>query len=150
MGSAAEGLRNYEEARQLTDKSLAIRCDIGDRGREAFGLNNLCVIVEMLEDYAGAIRLYHESLALFTELDEGWTMTLLLSNLGDVAASPGDDRANWTYYQQALAIALERWAVPQMLMTLAKIAKLLSKRGESEHGRTAGAAPALPGHRTGV
>jgi hypothetical protein len=40
MGSAAEGLRQYEEAKRLTEESLAIRREIGDRRGEAFGLNN--------------------------------------------------------------------------------------------------------------
>jgi predicted ATPase/DNA-binding SARP family transcriptional activator len=131
LGSAFEGIQEYERAKTFTEESLARRSALGDRRGMAFTLNNLGIINEMLGDYTEASRLYRESLAFFTDLDDIGSTLLPISNLGDVAVALHDFTVGQIYYQRGLEIALRHAITAKAMMLLVKMALLFAQRGET-------------------
>lgn len=68
LGRIARDEGNYAEARRLSEESLALRRELGDKWGITYALNNLGLVARDEGDYATARALYEESLALRWDL----------------------------------------------------------------------------------
>ena len=81
--------RNYDEARQLLEESLMLRCDVGDMWVVANPLNNLGNLARDQGDYDTANTRYRESLKIVGEYNDRWVMAYLLEDMGCLACLQG-------------------------------------------------------------
>jgi tetratricopeptide (TPR) repeat protein len=97
-------------------------------------LNNLGYYAYLHGEYAEAKELLQESLGIQREIGDQHHLALCLNNLGAVVGALGEYQAARAYYSEALRFALEIWALPLVLETVAGIATLLaaSQPGEQE------------------
>jgi len=95
----------YAEARELAERGLALLRQSGDRKHLAQGLFVRAAIAATSGDYANAMIWYHESNALFTELQDAWGMATTLFSLAQFAVAQGQPVVVESYLQQSLAIS---------------------------------------------
>src|SRR5262249_33086 len=82
---------DYAAARPLSEKSIAILREVGDRCGLAWSLIDLGIIARAQGDYRAARSSSEEGVALLREVGDLWRLALALSCLGNVAHAQGDD-----------------------------------------------------------
>ena len=90
MGRIAHRRGDHEEARALTEKSLALFRNAGDRLWTAIALSGLGLLAQDRGDYAQATAFYEDTLALYRELADTYGIGWALHYLGLVAQASGD------------------------------------------------------------
>jgi tetratricopeptide (TPR) repeat protein len=95
---------DYEAARSLGERALAIRRECGDRQQIADSLSNLGSIAVGVGDLDAARTLYEESLTLRRELRDEQGIANSLHWLGNVTSDQGDALAARRLYEESLAI----------------------------------------------
>jgi tetratricopeptide (TPR) repeat protein len=132
LAQAACGLKEYEEGKQLYEKSLALYRDVGNMSGIALGLGDLSELATVLGQYADATQLARESLAINEKLghpaEEAWALRVL----GNVARERGDLEGARNYFRQALEAGTSVRATLQVLITLVGIAALRMREGRKD------------------
>ena len=82
LASLASIKGDYESARALYERSLAIRRELGDHSGVADSLSNLGLLAADQADYASARALYEESLAIRRQLGDKKGIATSLTNMG--------------------------------------------------------------------
>ena len=117
---------NYDQARGLTEESLALYRDLEDRWGTGVALNILGNVAYYHGEYDRAEGLYRESLTLRRELGNQRDIAISLNNLGNVVREQGDyDRAA-ALYGESLEIhrALgDEWNIAIVLDNLGHVAR---------------------------
>jgi len=106
-GDLARLQGEYELARNLTERSLAIRRNLGNKENIAKALNNLGLVLHDQGDIASARPLLEESLSIRRELGDKRGIGMLLNNLGVVAYAQKDYDYARALYEESLAIRRE-------------------------------------------
>ncbi len=138
IGAAMLAFRqnDYRRAAILSEKSLALCREIGDRGGIADALNTLGLVADNLGDPHHAAALYKESLALYRELSSVWEIATSLNNLGVLARVQGEYVRASAFLEESLILRRnlgDAWGIAQSLTNLGRIAQ--------DQGDYAGAAP---------
>jgi tetratricopeptide (TPR) repeat protein len=93
-------LRNYRQAINYCERSLAGSQEAGERNWESAAWDSLGYIHHQLGSYRCAITCYERSLNLCRELADRFNEAGTLDHLGDVHRSAGDmDAARWAWTQ---------------------------------------------------
>ena len=130
LGNVAYAQAEYGEARRLFEQSLQIRQEAGDMRGVAMSCNRLGDTALQLREYGQAGTHYAHSLALFREIGNQWGMTASLINVSRLAMVQGHSAAALRILQEALWLAVETQAQPQLLTIMATFATLLRERQE--------------------
>jgi hypothetical protein len=85
----AQAQGDYARAAALSEESLALRRELGDKHGIAHSLGKLGRVASARDDYALATVLLEESLTLFRELGDKLGMAYGLEGLAAVATAPG-------------------------------------------------------------
>ena len=138
IGAAMLAFRqnDYRHAAMLSEKSLALYREMGDRGGIADVLNTLGLVADNLGDPHHAVALYTESLALYRELGSVWEIATSLNNLGVLARAQGEYVRASAFLGESLILRRnlgDAWGTAQSLTNLGRIAQ--------DQGDYAGAAP---------
>jgi predicted ATPase/DNA-binding CsgD family transcriptional regulator len=129
LGKVAYISGAYAEARRLFEDSLHIRQALGDRRGVALCLTRLGETAVARGAHAEAAEHYQRSLALFRVIGEPWGTTAVLISLGHLALTQGQAAAALPYLHEALGLALELEALPQVVTILATCAPLIRACG---------------------
>ena len=103
-GALARNQGDYATARALSEESLAIKRELGDKQGIAASLNNLATLALSQGDFAAAGPFYAESLEIERELGNRQGITATLIGLANVALEQGDYTAARNLYEESLAI----------------------------------------------
>lgn len=106
-GALSYSQGDYAYARTLTEESLSIRRELGDRGGIAWSLNNLGNIAYDQGDYTAARALHEESLCLRRELGEKHSIAWSLNSLGNIAHPQGDYATARALYEESFQLFQE-------------------------------------------
>jgi tetratricopeptide (TPR) repeat protein len=137
-------LGDSERATELTEESMDLFREQGDKQSLAWCLNNLAMMVSSQGDLGRAAQFSQEAVALFRELGARADVSIGLYNLGWIALLKEDlDRAA-EIYKESLTLAWDTGMNPIVHHDLEGFACLAAVRGETERAaRLWGAAQAL-------
>jgi predicted ATPase/DNA-binding SARP family transcriptional activator/Tfp pilus assembly protein PilF len=122
-------------ARSLSEESLAIGRELGDRWNMALALTGLGYTVSSEGNLEAARSLLEEALTIWREVGDLWGFDRALHALGWVAYSRRDYGAARALYQECLRFRSERgdrWGIANMLGLLGSLAR---EQGEYEEAR---------------
>ena len=131
-GKLARERGEYEQATELTQASLGLFRELGDRAGTALALNTLANVAGDCGAYPGAQSLYEESLALRREIGDQSGEALALHNLASVQRALGRLAHAEALCRESLALYRtlgDDWGEAIGLLTLAHIA---CQQGDSE------------------
>jgi ATP/maltotriose-dependent transcriptional regulator MalT len=128
-------LGNYDEARQHTQESYALREAFGDAEGMALARALQGKIALLQGQAEEAQRHYEHSLALYQDLGDQGGLAASLNGLGMAVCAQGAFQDARSYLRQALQIAAEMQFVPLELTIITSSAALLLQTGQSERGR---------------
>jgi predicted ATPase/DNA-binding SARP family transcriptional activator len=121
---------DYSAARALSEESLAITRELGDRHGIASSLNILGIVARHEGAYPLARALYEESLAITRELGDRQGIASSLNNLGLVAEIQGDYAAARSLHEESLAIKRELGARHAIAMSLDNLGAVAYRQGD--------------------
>ncbi|MEO1684154.1 MAG: tetratricopeptide repeat protein, partial [Cyanobacteria bacterium J06631_12] len=81
LGSVAEELREYEQARSHYQQALDIKIEYNDRYSQASTYGQLGLLAETQEDYAQAQKHLQQALEIFVEFNDEHSAGVAVSNL---------------------------------------------------------------------
>jgi tetratricopeptide (TPR) repeat protein len=127
-------LDDYDKAIRYQQESIDISREIGHRWLTAIGLNNLgYIFLKHFADYNEAIRLYTESLSLFTVIEDQRGVVYTLHDMGVAAFDAGQFSQSHSHFLNALKTA-HRSAIPEsQLYVLSSMAKAYLQSGQSAY-----------------
>lgn len=112
---------DYSSARALSEGSLVLAREAGDKQSMALSLNNLGAVAYEQGDYIEAYAMFEESLALRRELEHKWGISTSLNSLGVVAYEQGDYTMARALHEESLVLFRElgdKWGVSMSLNNL--------------------------------
>lgn len=130
VGKVLAALGEHDAARQLFEQSLQIRQAQGDVRGAAICLNRLGASAAAQGDNVRAAAHYSESLRLFREIGNQWGLAGTLLNLGRLALDCGAPAAAARLLHDALTLALDTSAVPQVAKIVSAFEQLVRRNGE--------------------
>ncbi|MEA5477281.1 tetratricopeptide repeat protein [Pseudanabaena galeata UHCC 0370] len=136
LGSVAEKLREYGEARQNHQQALNIFIEFGDRHSQAGQHHNLGSVALALGEYGEARQNYQQALAIYIEIAACYEQANTYQQLGVVAFVLDEYGEAQQNYQQALAIKIEfgdRHSQASTYHQLGNVALVFEKYGEAVH-----------------
>jgi predicted ATPase len=95
---------DYEEAKSLYERSLALRRKLGDKRGMIASLNNLANTALFQSDYDRAAATYEEAVVLARELQDTWAIAITIGNMGWVEMNKGDYGRAAELYEESLAL----------------------------------------------
>jgi predicted ATPase len=132
LGTLKRTLGAHDEAQACFRESLALSTLVGERWIYGMALSQLGEIMHLLGDHVEAIRLLKESLILLRELGEYWSTLHALNSLGAATLAMGAYAESRAAYCEALALGWKRQALPEVLETMAGMARWLAQHGMPE------------------
>ncbi len=154
LGTAARATGQFERARAYCVSQLEVARAHDLHDEVASGLNNLGVVVSDMGDYAEAIRLHRECLALRRELGDRVGIASSLINLATALVDQGDDTQTVQLLSEALAISREFNDARRMGAVLTNLGAAARRAGrldeERAYYRQALAVHRESGHRLGI
>jgi predicted ATPase/transcriptional regulator with XRE-family HTH domain len=134
-GAMAYYQGDFEEARNLNERGLAIRREIGDRYGIASCLNNLGCAATDQGDYAAARLYLSETLEIARELGISWKLCAALGNLAIIETKLGHFAEARVLLDESLGIARTAelvGGVADMLTNLGAVARLQEEYEEAQ------------------
>ncbi|HEY9696122.1 MAG TPA: tetratricopeptide repeat protein [Trichocoleus sp.] len=107
LGSVAQELREYEQARSYCQQALQIYIEFNDRFSQARTYHNLGIVAQELREYEQARSYYQQALQIFIEFNDRFSQAGTYHQLGIVAQELREYEQARSYYQQALQIYIE-------------------------------------------
>lgn len=132
LGNAANGMGDFSRARSLFEESKGLFREVGDRRGESAALNNLGETARLQGDFEAARVYYEEGLAIDKEIGSQLGVAISLGNLGHAALAAADYPAAKSYYRESIQTAVEIGAVPVILESLAGLAGVYARQGQTE------------------
>jgi predicted ATPase/class 3 adenylate cyclase len=123
---------DYQAARALSQESLAIKRELGDKQGIAASLNTLATLALSHGEYSAARPAYEESLAIERELGNRQGVTASLIGLANVAVEQGDYETARALHDESLVIKRElgdRRGIATSLAGLGTVAFCLGDAG---------------------
>ena len=153
-GAMAYYQGEYDATRDLNEKALAIRREIGDRNGIAASLNNLGIAAMDQGNYLAARDYLSESLVMARELEIPWKICAALGNLGIAETRLGNLDAARLHLEESLVIAREAevmQSTAEALTNLSVVARFQGDAGEARrHLDEAHIIYRQLGHRAGI
>ena len=106
MGSVAQELREYEQARAHYQQALDIFIEFGDRYSQALTYGQLGLLAEAQEDYAQAQQHLIQALKIFVEFNDTHSTEITLRNLSRIHQAT-QDASLLTEVAQCLNLTVE-------------------------------------------
>ncbi len=103
------------EAQASLRECLALNKFVGDRLINGMAMSQLGLVTQALGNHKEAVEILNQSVTLLRELDEFWSLLHALLGLGAATLSIGDYSAARSAYKEALQMAWERQALPEVL-----------------------------------
>jgi tetratricopeptide (TPR) repeat protein len=122
LGANAEAQANLREC-------LALSEAVGDRVTYGMALSQLGLVTQALGDHAEAAGLLDKCVVLLQEQGEFWSLLHALIGLGAATLSIGDYAASRAAYYEALRMAWERQALPEVLEATTGVARWSAQQG---------------------
>ena len=107
LGSVAQDLREYQQARDYYQQALSLYIEFGDRYEQANTLHQLGMVAQDLREYQQARDYYQQALSLYIEFGDRYEQANTLHQLGMVAQDLREYQQARDYYQQALSLYIE-------------------------------------------
>ncbi|WP_242049250.1 tetratricopeptide repeat protein [Aulosira sp. FACHB-615] len=107
LGSVAQELREFEEARRNYQQALDIKIEFGDRYSCARPYHNLGSVAKELGEFEEARLNYQQALEIFIEYGDRYSCASTYHQLGNVAEELGKLESAKANYLQALHIWVE-------------------------------------------
>ncbi|MGB7251138.1 MAG: tetratricopeptide repeat protein, partial [Phormidesmis sp.] len=107
LGSVAEELREYEQARGHYQQALDIYIEYGDRYSQASTYHQLGIVAQALREYEQARGHYQQALDIKIEYGDRYSQAGTYHQLGRVAQALREYEQARGHYQQALDIKIE-------------------------------------------
>lgn len=126
----------HVEARAYFQESMALSAATGERWIYGMALGQLGEVTRALGDDAEAVRLLRESVTLLRDLGEHWSTLHALIGFGSAALATGDYTGSGAAYAEALRIAWERQALPEVLESLSGVCTWWARKGAPEQTLT--------------
>jgi tetratricopeptide (TPR) repeat protein len=137
-------LGDSERATELTEESMDLFREQGDKNSLAWCLINLGMMVYSQGDLGRAAQLTEEAVALFRELGARADVSIGLYNLGWIALLQNDLSRAADIYKESLTLSWDAGMNPLVQMTLEGLACLAGAKGEAERAvRLWGAAQSI-------
>ncbi len=115
LAGSYAGLRQYDKGYLLSGECVQIAREIGDLWGEAYSLYWLGDILFLkTADPVASIRLYEDSLKIFSELKDPWGVAEARGHIGVIAAYQGDSEIAQSNLEMSLTVMErigDRWAV---------------------------------------
>jgi tetratricopeptide (TPR) repeat protein len=127
--------RDYTQAAELYEESLALRRELGNRGPIATSLLNLGNVALSQGDFGRATPYYQESLDIFRSLGDGQNIALALGNLGLAALYEDDADKAEPLLEECLAMSREMGNTRQVAIALNSLSCVAMSRKEYERAR---------------
>lgn len=135
LGEVARIREDYERARELSGRALALSRKVGDRNGAAIALISLATIWGDEEEYEQAAKLFEESLALGRELGKTGLISSNLINLGLTRLFQGDVERAESLSMEAVALLRERGHRDSLPWALDNLGWAALSRGDHERAR---------------
>jgi predicted ATPase/class 3 adenylate cyclase len=122
LGVLAYEQGDYEQAKLLFEKALALRRSLGDKLGMVALLNNLANVALFENDYAGAAPLYEEAIHLARGMGDNWSIAITLGNSGWVEMNKGNYDLAAILYEESLALRRmmnDEWGIANALDNMA-------------------------------
>jgi eukaryotic-like serine/threonine-protein kinase len=123
MGVAYGGLGDYDAAKSLLERAVAVRRRLhdGDHPDVAASMNNLATVLRFRGEFAPAESLFRDALAMRRRLfgDEHRTVVESLNGLGFLLRGKGADAEAESVYREALATGRAVYAGPHLDIAVA-------------------------------
>ncbi len=123
----------YAEAQASLRECLVLSTAVGDRLINGMAMSQLGLVTQALGNHVEAVEILNQSVALLRDLDEFWSLLHALLGLGEATLSIGDDAAARTAYHEALQMAWERQALPEVLDAMLGTARWSVQQDGVEH-----------------
>ncbi len=127
---------DYASARSLSEESLSIRRELGDRRGIALSLNSLGNVAHNQGDYSTARSLNEESLAIQRELGDRRGIAFSLNNLGNVAGNQGDYSTARSLHEESLATRREQGDRQGIALSLNNLGTVAHNQGDYSTARS--------------
>jgi ATP/maltotriose-dependent transcriptional regulator MalT len=131
LGKVAYAQQRFGEAQRLFEQSLAIRQETHDLRGIATCFGHLGDASVQSGDYSQAGSYYRQSLTLFRDIGNQWGTTTALNNLAKLAVHQSRSTSAAVILQEALRLALETQAKPQIMAICATFADMLRRDGNN-------------------
>jgi tetratricopeptide (TPR) repeat protein len=125
-------LGDYVEAQNCLRKSLSLSESVEDQVTYGMALSQLGLVTQALGDNVQAIGMLIESVPLLRQLGEFWSLIHALIGLGMATLSTGDYAASHDAYYEALTMAWEKQALPEVLEVMTGMASWSAQQGALE------------------
>jgi predicted ATPase/DNA-binding SARP family transcriptional activator len=122
-------------AERLTEESLAMYQELGDRQGTAFLVRDSGMAAARKGDFTAASAFYEESAALFRELGDRRALANVISNLGDLALRQGDAVSAKVFCSESLALQREIGTTFDIVISLQNLAFAALHEGDVEDAR---------------
>jgi tetratricopeptide (TPR) repeat protein len=119
------------------ETGLASARRIADRAAENRLLNGLGLVLYDLREYAAAIEVYHEALALAEELDNQQQVASILGNIAGCHSRLGDYTTAEQLHRRGLALFRELGNLQQVASSLTNLGNMLQEAKRLEEAHTA-------------
>jgi predicted ATPase/class 3 adenylate cyclase len=129
-------LKNLSEAQELLDQCLELGQALGDRMLQNEALRALGEISEAKQEYARAVDLYKESLAIVHELRDITNIAVLYFNVGRALQLAGDNETAASYFKDALLQSEQLGKKSGVLRALAGLGVVAAANGQAERAVT--------------
>jgi tetratricopeptide (TPR) repeat protein len=125
---------SYDEMKSLLVEVLELAVQTGNRYGKGVVLERLALAEQAAGDIACARQLMQESIQLYTEIEDRWSLSRGLTLLGDISHSSGDWQEAEQIYCQAFQTAMAAHLYPNALDALAGLAAVKAARDEDNSG----------------
>jgi non-specific serine/threonine protein kinase len=123
---------DFQRARELYERSLALRREAGDTYAAAGSLYNLSLLLQDMGDFETAAALAEECLRIYREIGSPRDLAMAVSHQANVAVDQGDlDRATGLY-EESLALFKSIGDTRGVGYTLSNMGEAARRRGEYE------------------
>lgn len=126
---------DYSSAHSLSQGSLVLGREAGDKQSISRALNNLGSVAYEQGDYTEARALFEESLVLRRELGDKWDIAMSLNSLGVVAYEQGDYTGARALYEESLAVKRELGDTWGIAMSLSNLGLVVYEQGDYTEAR---------------
>jgi tetratricopeptide (TPR) repeat protein len=124
-------MNDFDKAMRYQQESIEISREIGHRWMTAVGLNNLAYIfLCYFTDYTESIRLYNESLLIFTTIEDQRGIVYTLHDMGVATLEAKHTEQAQYYFLNALDKARQNNSPEMELYVLSSMASVILSSGD--------------------
>jgi predicted ATPase/DNA-binding SARP family transcriptional activator len=132
MGLAADGMKDYAQAKQYHQEAILIFETTGDQAGKGYALSRMSLGAYLLGNYEDALRFGQEGYDAFQEIGHRWGNCISLCRLGFAYLGLKEITKARDQLHKALRLAWENQMTPLMLHALSGLACVMTTEGETK------------------